>query len=132
MITWLLTIKMSLTLLSSTSDVNGSASSNDLRAATFRHVKTKGKGYIQVARDFNPVNEFDNPFMLPMCFPTLFPYGIGGSDDPDRPNPISLKCYTKHLFSCTDSCFQLHYSFLFIVFNILQRREMLLWTCLKT
>ena len=114
------------------SDVNGSTSSNDLHAAAFHHVITKGKGYIQVARDFNPVNEFDNPFMLPMCFPTLFPYGIVGSDDPDKLNPISLKRYTKHLFSCTDSHFQLHYSFLFIVFNILQRREMLLQTSLKT
>lgn len=70
--------------------------------------------------------------MLPMCYPTLFPYGIGGADDPYQPNPVSMKRHVKHLFLLRDQCFQTHYSFLFIAFNILQHREMLLRTCLKT
>ena len=114
------------------SDVQGSATSNELRAAAFRHVKTKGKGYIQVGRESQAINEFNNPAMLPMCYPTLFPYGIGGSDDPNRPNPISLKRQSRHFFSTRDQRFQLHYSFMFIVFNIMQRRESLLRTSLKT
>lgn len=113
-------------------DVNQSATSNELRAAAFRHMKQKGNGYIQISRGSRAVNEFDNPSMLPMCYPTLFPYGIGGCDDPYRPNPVSMKRHVKHLFSLNDQRFQTHYSFLFIVFNILQRREMLLRTCLKT
>ena len=114
------------------SDVQGSATSNKLRAAAFRHMKMKGKGYIQVTRESQAINEFNNPAMLPMCYPTLFPYGIGGSDDCDRPNPISLKRQARHFFSTRDQRFQLHYSFMFIVFNIVQCRESLLRTSLKT
>ena len=113
------------------SDVNNSATFNDMSAAAFRHVKKKGKGYLQVGRESRPVDEFDNPSMLPMCYPSLFPYGIGGSDDPYRDHPLSLKRHVKLLFSSTDQRFQRHYSFLFTVFNILQRREMLLRTFLK-
>ena len=114
------------------SDISGGATSNELRAAAFRHMKRQGKGYIQVGRESNPLNEFNNPAMLPMCYPTLFPYGLGGCDDPHRTNPVSLKRHVKHLFSMRDQRFQLHYSFMFIVFNIIQRREALLRTSLKT
>ena len=113
-------------------DVDGNATTNQLRSAAFRHVKQKGKGYLQIARDSHPVDEFDNPAMLPMCYPTLFPYGLGGCDDPDREVKVSLKRHVKHLFSSGDRRFQTHYSFLFTVFNIIQRREMLLRTALKT
>jgi hypothetical protein len=84
------------------SDVNTSATFNDMSAAAFRHVKKKGKGYIQIGRESRAVDEFDNPSMLPMCYPTLFPYGIGGSDDRHRDRPLSLKCHAKVLFSSTD------------------------------
>lgn len=114
------------------SDVAGTATANKLRAAAFRHMKKQGKGYIQIARESAAVNEFNNLAMLPMCYPTLFPYGIGGADDPHRPNPVSLKRHVKHLFSMKDQRFQTHYSFMFIVFNILHRWEALLRTSLKT
>ena len=114
------------------SDVNGDATVNQLRAAAFRHVKRQGKGYIQIARGSQPVNEFDNPSMLPMCYPTLFPYGLGGTEDPHRGEAVTMKRHVKHLFSTRDQRFQQRYSFMFIVFNILQRREALLRTSLKT
>ena len=121
-----------LIILRSKMYVQGSATSNKLRAAAFCHMKMKGKGYIQVACESQAINEFNNPAMLPMCYPTLFPYDIGGSDDRDRPNPISLKRQAHHFFSTRDQRFQLHYSFMFIVFNIMQHRESLLRTSLKT
>ncbi len=43
-----------------------------------------------------------------------------------------MKRHVKHLFSLSDRQFQEHYSFLFTAFNILQRREILLHTSLKT
>ncbi|KAJ7200534.1 hypothetical protein GGX14DRAFT_571942 [Mycena pura] len=94
-------------------DVDGHASSNELRAAAFRHVKKKGGGYIQVPHDRDAENEFRKDSLLfPMIYPTLFPYGIGVPRMPD-------------------GRFQEHPSFLFTVFNIMQRRELLLHTSLK-
>jgi hypothetical protein len=112
-------------------DVDGCAPSNELRAAAVRHVKKKSGGYIAVSHDPMPVNEFFNPDMFPMIYPTLFPYGIGGFEDKKREVRVSLKRHAKHLFNLADRRFQEHYSFLFTVFNILQRREILLRTSLK-
>lgn len=42
-----------------------------------------------------------------------------------------MKSHAKHLFSLADRRFQEHYSFLFTVFNVLQRRELLLHTSLR-
>jgi hypothetical protein len=54
-------------------DVDGTAPANELRAAAVRHVKKKGGGYIEINHDPTPVNEFFNPEMFPMIYPTLFP-----------------------------------------------------------
>jgi hypothetical protein len=95
-------------------------------------VKKKGGGYIQIPHDREPANEFkQDGNLLPMIYPTLFPYGIGGPEDVKRPAVVSLKRHVKHLLSLTDQRFQEHPSFLFTAFNILQRREMLLQTSLK-
>jgi hypothetical protein len=44
---------------------------------------------------------------------------------------VSMKRHVKHLFNLSDRRFQEHYSFLFTVFNILQRRQILLHSSLK-
>ena len=111
-------------------DISGQASPNIMRAAALQHVK-RGGGYIQIPHDPKPVNEFFNIELFPMIYPTLFPYGIGGFEDRRRTVAISLKRHVKHLFSLKDKRFQEHYSFLFTVFNILQRRLVLLHTSLK-
>ncbi|KAJ7650272.1 hypothetical protein FB45DRAFT_730549 [Roridomyces roridus] len=112
-------------------DVDGHASSNELRAAAFRHVK-KGGGYIEVPHNRDAENEFRKDSLLfPMIYPTLFPYGIGGPEDSRREVPCSLKRHVKHLFNLADTRFQEHPSFLFTAFNIMQRRELLLHTSLK-
>ena len=112
-------------------DVDGHAPANELRAAALRHVKGGG-GYIQIPHDPTPVNEFFNPDLFPMIYPTLFPYGVGGFEDKQRKVPLSMKRQVKHLCSLSDKRFQEHYSFLFTAFNILQRRAVLLHTSLKT
>ena len=63
--------------------------------------------------------------------PTLFPYGQGGFEDLQQVTPLSFKHQVKHFFSLANRRFQEHYSFLFTVFNILQRRAILLQTSLK-
>ncbi|THV00096.1 hypothetical protein K435DRAFT_657773, partial [Dendrothele bispora CBS 962.96] len=64
-------------------DVDGNASANELRAAAMSHVK-KGGGYVQVAHENVPANEFYNPDLFPMIYPTLFPYGVGGFENSKR------------------------------------------------
>jgi len=57
-------------------DIDGHVPPHELRAAALRHVK-QGGGYIQIPHDPTPVNEFCNPSLFPMIYPTLFPYGKG-------------------------------------------------------
>ncbi|KAJ3539217.1 hypothetical protein NM688_g6398 [Phlebia brevispora] len=113
------------------SDVDGNAPTSDLRAAALRHVKQKGGAFVQIPHDSEPVNEFCDPSLLPKIYPTLFPYGIGGPENPLRERPVSLKRHVRQLLTSRCRRFQTHRSFMFIVFNILQRREVLLRSKLK-
>ncbi|KAI9059611.1 hypothetical protein FKP32DRAFT_1614095 [Trametes sanguinea] len=72
-------------------DVDGRAPANELRAAAVRHIKEKSGGYVEIPHGPRPVNEFCNPDLFPMLYPSLFPYGIGGCEDPSRARPLSLK-----------------------------------------
>ena len=112
-------------------DVDAHTPMNQLRAAAVCHAKTKNKPFVQVAHGPKPVNEFFNVDLFPTLYPTLFPYGCGGFEDRKRFKRISLKEHVKWLFSLRDRRFQTHYSFLFTVFNILQRRALLLGASLK-
>ncbi len=113
-------------------DVDAGASSNNLRAAAVRHIKRKGGAYLELPHDPEPVEEFYNPSLFPMMYPTLFPYGVGGLEDRSRAKQISLKSHVKHYFF-----FERHqvptppFPFNFPAFNMLQRRSMLLHTSLK-
>ena len=78
-----------------------------------------------------PVNEFCEPTLFPSLYPTLYPYGIGGFEDKTRQHVVSLKRHASHLLRLGNMRFQRHRSFLFVVFNILQRREVLLRSSLK-
>jgi len=111
-------------------DVDAHAPANDLKAAALRHFK-QGGGFHAVTHEPTPVNEFSNPSLFPMLYPTLFPYGIGGIEDKRRTVAISFENHVKHLLSLADRRFQEHYSFLFTAFNIIQRRKLLLHTSLK-
>ncbi|KAJ7705408.1 hypothetical protein B0H17DRAFT_1126243 [Mycena rosella] len=82
--------------------------------------------------DYVPtMNEFNNPNLFPMMYPTLFPYGLGGLEYKGRRSTLGFKTRIKHLFSLADRRFQEHYSFLFTAFNMLQRRAILLRTSLR-
>jgi hypothetical protein len=51
-------------------DIDGQAPPNELRAATLRHIK-RGGGYIQIPHEPKPVNEFFNPELFPLIYPTV-------------------------------------------------------------
>jgi hypothetical protein len=60
-------------------NVEGHTSPNELRKAAIDHLKMPGKNYIGIPHDTNPVNEFKNPALFPMIYPTLYPYGLGAA-----------------------------------------------------
>ncbi|KAL6307296.1 hypothetical protein BKA93DRAFT_815980 [Sparassis latifolia] len=69
-------------------DVDANAPANEIRAAA-------------------PMNEFFNPNLFPLMYPTLYPYGVGGFEDLKHSLSISLIEHTQHLFSLSyneDEC----------------------------
>ncbi|CAF4098595.1 unnamed protein product, partial [Adineta steineri] len=70
-----------------------------------------------------PTNEYLNPHLLPGLYPTLFPYGVGGLDDSSRGVKVSIKDHMYYLLNYDDKRFEKHHSFMFVVFNMMQRRE---------
>ncbi|CAF4234972.1 unnamed protein product [Rotaria magnacalcarata] len=75
-----------------------------------------------IPRDNKPVNEYSNRNLLLGVFPTLFPYGYGVLEDSSQPVPINFRDHVRYLLSFGDRRFEEHYSFIFVIFNILQRR----------
>ncbi|CAM4811757.1 unnamed protein product [Rotaria magnacalcarata] len=75
-----------------------------------------------IPRGSKPANEYSNPNLLLGVFPTLFPYGFGALEDSSRPVQINFREHVRYLLSYGDRRFEEHYSFIFVLFNILQRR----------
>jgi hypothetical protein len=57
------------------------------------------------------------------AYPTLFCHGIGGISDSSRKIKLSYRDHANYLMLLNDDRFRTHRSFLFVVFNILQRAE---------
>ncbi len=70
-----------------------------------------------------PVNEYFNPKLLAGLYPTLFCYGHGAPEDQSRPVAINLREHIRYLLSYNDRRFETNHSFIFVVFNLLQRRD---------
>ncbi|KAJ7109668.1 hypothetical protein C8R43DRAFT_837428, partial [Mycena crocata] len=77
-------------------DISGHESSGVLRKAAARHLKKAGANYLALPHDPLAANEFDNPDLLPLIYPTLFPYGIGGVDDKSRRTPFGFQAHLRH------------------------------------
>lgn len=106
-------------------DVDPKASSNKLHAAAICHFKDINKTYLEMPHDPDPENEFCNPTLFPKLYPTLFPYGLDGFEKQHRLLPLSLKMQAKHFLNLADDRFQVHHSFTFIIFNIMQCQQIL-------
>jgi len=70
-----------------------------------------------------PVNEYFNPKLLTGLYPTLFCYGRGAPEDQSRPVEIKFKEHIRYLLYYDDRRFETNHSFIFVVFNLLQRRD---------
>lgn len=75
-----------------------------------------------VHRSSRPVDEYNNPDLFPGMFPTLFPYGIGGFESKDHPIPLSFQQQAQYYLNLPDRRFHYHHLYIFIAWNIIQRR----------
>ena len=73
-----------------------------------------------------PVKDYFNPELLLGLYPTLFPYGCGAPYDSSRPVPLSLNQHIRYLLAYDDQRFEKHHSFMFVLCNIMQRRQLCL------
>ncbi|KAJ7157742.1 hypothetical protein C8R46DRAFT_1165440 [Mycena filopes] len=78
-------------------DVDGNAPSAELRSAALKHMHKAGSNYVEIPHEKSPANEFNDPHLFPMMYPTLFPYGLGGMEDKSRASPLGFKRHIKHL-----------------------------------
>lgn len=67
--------------------------------------------------------QFGNEELLISLFPTLFPYGVGSPEYNKRKFKTCYKRHIQYLLNYQDKRFEKHFSFIFVVFNILQRRN---------
>jgi hypothetical protein len=112
-------------------DVNGSTvSSDDIVDHLLQKVKwhatkgqTDGDSVYLIPHSSKPVNEYFNPKLLASLYPTLVCYGRGAPEDQSRPVQIGLREHIRYLLSYADRRFERNHSFIFVVFNLLQRRE---------
>lgn len=85
--------------------------------------KHTDRSYYIIPRGEEPVSQFGNSKLLIGLFPTLFPFGVGSPDDLNRQYKTSYKQHIQYLLSYFDKRFERHPSFIYVVFNILQRRN---------
>ena len=52
-----------------------------------------------------PVREYDNPSIFPGMYPTLYPYGTGGFEDPTHPVTVSFQKQANYYLDIADHSF---------------------------
>lgn len=122
---------MSLLVFSGVLDVNGSTVSSDDVAEYLLHKirsnptedQAENERIYLIPHSSKPVNEYFNPMLLVGLYPTLFCYGRGAPEDPSRSVRINLREHIRYLLSYHDRRFERSHSFIFVVFNLLQRRD---------
>ncbi|KAH7909514.1 hypothetical protein BJ138DRAFT_981566, partial [Hygrophoropsis aurantiaca] len=70
----------------------------------------------------DPIVEYKNPTLIMGMYPSLFPFGIGGFEDPKRPTALSFRAQAASYFDIPERAFRYHHAYVFVLFNILQRR----------
>lgn len=83
---------------------------------------------LMIHRRASALGEYNNPTLFPGMYPTLFPYGIGGFEEYNRPTRLSFESQAKYFLDIRDRQFRYHVSFIFVVLNIIQRRTGHLYT----
>lgn len=136
---WNETTEKLMTSFSAVLDVNGTTiSSDDIRVhllhkinkyssavssdMTDRNIEDEDDVYL-IPRSTAPAKDCYNGELLLGLFPTLFPYGCGAPYDESRPTPVSLMKHVRYLLTYEDQRFEKHHSFMFVLFNMMQRQQ---------
>jgi hypothetical protein len=71
------------------------------------------------------MNDWQDPEFFTGSFPTLFPFGSGGHlpEPQDRPVPVSLQAWAKWALTHHSRRFAQHPTFLFLLYDVQQRRQ---------
>ncbi|KAF5357491.1 hypothetical protein D9758_012513 [Tetrapyrgos nigripes] len=77
---------------------------------------------LAIHHSYSFVSEYNNPDLICGMFPTLFPLGVGGFENRDRKPYVAFDKQANYYLYYHDRSFRYHYTFLFVVFNIMQRR----------
>ncbi|KAG1769436.1 hypothetical protein EV702DRAFT_978743 [Suillus placidus] len=70
--------------------------------------------------DENPIQEYHNYVLIPGMYPTLFPFGVGGFEDPSHFVSLAFAAQASVYFDIPDHIFRYHHSYIFVVLNIIQ------------
>ncbi|CAF1202328.1 unnamed protein product [Adineta ricciae] len=76
-----------------------------------------------IPRSHMPVRDCYNMELFLGLFPTLFPYGYGAPYDSSRPTEVPLGQHIRYLLAYEDQRFEKHHSFMYVMFNMMQRRQ---------
>jgi hypothetical protein len=81
------------------------------------------KNIITIPHGEKPLNEINNPTLILSSYPHLFPYGIGGFNNPNRKKKLSIREHLKYLLEQDDLKFAQDKTFQCVIFNQIQRAE---------
>lgn len=94
----------------------------DMKMQALTHC-LEGGGFVMSRSGSKPIPDFDNPYLLSWLFPHLDPWGIGGFHHPERRRRISSELQLRYLLSVSDGRFQRDTEFVFVYFNISQKKN---------
>ncbi|KAI0064804.1 hypothetical protein BV25DRAFT_1769928, partial [Artomyces pyxidatus] len=86
---------------------------------------------IVIREGSRPIPEYNNTALIMGMFPKLYPFGIGGFESDSRGIPLSFQKQAAYYLDIQDRSFRIHNSFIFVVNNIIQRRQAHLHTALS-
>ncbi|CAF1433125.1 unnamed protein product, partial [Adineta steineri] len=92
------------------------------RINTTNEIGTSDDNIYFIPHGKHPANEYFNTAFLPGLYPTLFPYGMGGVENERRQVRVTYAKHIRYFLSYHDFRFEMNNSFMFVTFNILQRR----------
>jgi len=88
----------------------------EIKSLALQHLTSEGK-VLGIGHAEQPESIYANPQLFPQMLPWLFPYGMGGIEQPQHRNKLSTMMHKRHLLMYHDKRFQTDPHFPLIAFN---------------